>query len=145
MIRPFTNSDVKAVFDGFPTDIKVMALSLRDLIFDVARDTPQVGRIEEALRWGQPSYLTPETKSGSTLRIGAAKGGGCALYAHCATDIISTYAAAFRDCERIEGNRAVVFRDASEIIPDRLRLLIYHGLTYHLADKKKLFAGQGYS
>lgn len=135
MKYPFADPSVKAVFDGFPDDIKTMALSLRSLIFDVAADTPQVGRLEETLRWGQPSYLTPETKSGSTLRIGSAKGGGCALFAHCATDLISTYAAMFHDCERIEGNRAVIFKDVSEIVPDRLCLLIYHGLTYHLKDK----------
>lgn len=135
MKYPLANPAVKAVFDGFPNDIKEMALSLRSLIFDVAADTPQIGRLEEALRWGQPSYLTPETQSGSTLRIGPAKHGGCALFAHCATDIISTYAAMFHDCERIEGNRAVIFKDASEIVPERLRLLIYHGLTYHVRDK----------
>lgn len=132
MTQPFDDPAVKAVFDSFPPDIRDMALTLRDLIFEVADDTPQAGHIEEALRWGQPSYLTPETKSGSTLRIGEAKGGGCAIFAHCATDIISTYAATFHDCERIEGNRAVIFKDASEIVPDRLRLLIFHGLTYHL-------------
>ena len=132
MTRPFEDPQVKAVFDGFPADIRSMALTLRDLIFEVAADTPQSGPIEEALRWGQPSYLTPETKSGSTLRIGEAKGGGCAIFSHCATDIISTYAATFHDCERIEGNRAVIFKNASEIVPDRLRLLIFHGLTYHL-------------
>ena len=132
MTHPFTNPDVKAVVDDFPSNIRLIALSLRDLIFGVAADTPQAGRIEETLRWGQPSYLTPDTKSGSTLRIGAAKCGGCAIFAHCATDIISTYAATFNDCERIEGNRAVIFQDVSEIVPDRLRLLIHHGLTYHL-------------
>lgn len=134
MKYPFANPAVKAVFDGFPDEIRAMALSLRGLIFDVAADTPQVGRLKEALRWGQPSYLTPETGSGSTLRIGPAKNGGCALFAHCATDIISTYAARFHACERIEGNRAVIFKDTSEIVPDRLRLLVCHGLTYHLRD-----------
>ncbi|MEM6940645.1 MAG: DUF1801 domain-containing protein [Pseudomonadota bacterium] len=114
-----------------------MALILRELIFDVAAETPAAGRVQEALRWHQPSYLTPETKSGSTLRIGASKHGGCALFAHCATDIISTYAATFQGCERIEGNRAVIFRNASEIVPDRLRLMIYHGLTYHLDEERK--------
>jgi len=133
MTRPFENPEVEAVFGSFPTDMCEIAMCLRDLIYDVADDTPQVGPIEEALRWGQPSYLTPQTKAGSTLRIGLAKNGGCAIFAHCATDIISTYAATFAGSDQIEGNRAVIFQDNSDIVPDRLRLLIFHGLTYHLS------------
>ncbi len=132
MTYAFKDTAVKAVYDGFPTDMRAIAMRLRELIFDVAWENPVVGRVEETLRWGQPSYLTPDTKSGSTLRIGLAKQGGCAIYAHCATDIISTYATTFPGSDWIEGNRAVIFKDQSEIVADRLRLLIFHGLTYHL-------------
>lgn len=132
MIRPFDDPGVQAAFDAFPTDVRDMALTLRDLIFSVAWDTPQVGRVDEMLKWGQPAYLTPETKAGSTLRIGMASEGGAALFAHCATDIISTYATTFPGTDHIAGNRAVIFRKASDIVPARLRLLIFHGLTYHL-------------
>ncbi len=137
MIRPFEDEKVKAVYDGFPPDIREMTLTLRDLIFSVAWDTPQVGRVEETLKWGQPSYLTPDTKAGSTLRIGMAKQGGAALFAHCATGIISTYASTFPDTDLIEGNRAVIFTSADKIVPMRLRLLIYHGLTYHLKELQR--------
>lgn len=132
MIRPFADDKVKAAYDAFPAGAREMTLTLRDLIFSVASDNPQVGEIEETLKWGQPSYLTPQTKSGSTLRIGVPKQGGAALFAHCATDIISTYASTFPGSDRIEGNRAVIFTTADDIVPMRLRLLIYHGLTYHL-------------
>jgi len=132
MIRPFANDQVKAAFEAFPPDGYQMGMILRDLIFSVAWDTPEVGQIEETLKWGQPSYLTPETKSGSTLRIGMAKNGGAALFAHCATDIISTYASTFPGTDQIEGNRAVIFATPDDIVPLRLRLLIYHALTYHL-------------
>lgn len=131
-MMPFKDDAVKAVYDGFPNDMRAIAMRLRDLIYDVASQSPAVGQIEEALRWGQPAYLTPETKSGSTLRIGLAKGGGCALFAHCGSTIISTYASTFPDTDRIEGNRAVIFKSDDEIVPDRLRLLIHHGLSYHL-------------
>ena len=132
MMRPFANDAVKAAFEAFPPDSYAMALTLRDLIFSVAWDTPEVGQIEETMKWGQPSYLTPETKSGSTLRIGVPKQGGAALFAHCATDIIATYASTFPGTDQIEGNRAVIFTTAHDIVPMRLRLLIYHALTYHL-------------
>lgn len=131
---PFASLAVEQAFQSFPAEARQTALALRDLIFDVASQTPEAGEIEEALRWGQPSYLTPKTKSGSTLRIGITKSGDTAIFAHCATTIISNYAQTFPDTDRIEGNRAVLFSDADAIVPDRLRLLIRHGLTYHLSN-----------
>jgi hypothetical protein len=130
----FGSDAVAKVFQSFPSEARQTALALRDLIFNVASETPQAGVIEEALRWGQPAYLTPSTKSGSTLRIGTIKSGEVALFAHCATTIISNYAQAFPNTDRIEGNRAVIFASADAIVPDRLRLLIRHGLTYHLTE-----------
>ncbi|WP_342069866.1 DUF1801 domain-containing protein [Yoonia algicola] len=132
MKYPFASDKVASVFAAFAKTERDMALSLRDLIFDVAQTTPEAGEVEETLKWGQPSYLTPETKSGSTLRIGLAKGGGVAIFAHCGTDIISTYAATFDKMDQIEGNRAVVFQRANDIVPERLRFLVHHGLTYRL-------------
>jgi len=134
LLHPFGNVTVARAFAAFPDEAQKTAFALRDLIFDVAGQTPQAGPIEETLRWGQPAYLTPQTKSGSTLRIGLMKTGEVAIFAHCATTIISTYAATFPDMDRIEGNRAVVFPRVDDIVPERLRLLIRHGLTYHLAD-----------
>ena len=135
MRHPFADVKVKLAYDAFPAEVRDMAMTLRDLIFSVAQDNPEVGKIEETLKWGQPSYLTPQTKAGSTLRIGVPKHGGAALFAHCATDIISTYASTFPGSDRIEGNRAVIFTTTDDIVPMRLRLLIYHGLTYHLKNR----------
>lgn len=129
---PFANPAVADVYQAMPDGARKTALALRELVFGIASQTPEVGAIEETLRWGQPSYITPETKSGSTLRIGATKAGEAAIYAHCGTTIISTYAATFPEMDRIEGNRAVIFASANDIVPERLRLLIKHGLTYHL-------------
>jgi len=129
---PFTTPAVAKVYEAMPPAARKTALALRELLFEVAADTARVGTVEETLRWGQPSYITPETKSGSTLRIGATKAGEAAIYAHCGTTIISTYAATFPDMDRIEGNRAVIFASVDAIVPERLRLLIKHGLTYHL-------------
>jgi len=131
-MHPFATQKVKAVFDAFERDQRDIALYLRDLIFAVAADTPEAGSIEETLKWGQPSYLTPDTKSGSTLRIGTTKAGDTGIFAHCATTIISDYAATFPGDDRIDGNRGVLFTSKEEINTDRLRHLIRHGLTYHL-------------
>ncbi len=131
---PFASPAVAVAYQALPATARDAAMTLRDLIFQVAADTPEAGEIEETLRWGQPSYITPKTKAGSTLRIGATKAGEAAIFAHCGTQIISTYAATFPQMDRIEGNRAVIFGSADDIAPGRLRLLIRHGLTYHLGD-----------
>jgi hypothetical protein len=62
-----------AVFDAYPKPVKAKLLDLRRLIFETAKATRGVGALQETLKWGQPSYLTPETKSGSTIRIDQVK------------------------------------------------------------------------
>ena len=131
-MKPITDPKVQAAFDGFPKETQDLAMALRSLIFEVAETTPNVGVLTETVKWGQPSYLTAQSKSGTTLRIGVPKTGGCAIYAHCATNVISTYADTFPGLEQIEGNRAVHFKHSEEIVPERLKLLIRHALTYHL-------------
>ena len=68
-------------------------LALRRLIFDTARTTKGVGALQETLKWGQPSYLTPQTNSGSTIRIDQVKSaaGQYAVYFHCQTDLVETF------------------------------------------------------
>ncbi|MEO0904439.1 MAG: DUF1801 domain-containing protein, partial [Pseudomonadota bacterium] len=112
---PFASPAVAAAYQALPATAREAAMALRDLIFMVAADTPEAGEIAEVLRWGQPSYITPKTKSGSTLRIGATKAGEAAIFAHCGSQIISTYAATFPGMDWIEGNRAVIFAKTEDI------------------------------
>ena len=69
MSKNIENPEVAALFERYPKEIKAKLLSLRQLIFDVASKTSGVGELEETLKWGQPSYLTTQTKSGSLVRI----------------------------------------------------------------------------
>ena len=80
---------VTAVFDACPKPVKSKLLALRRLIFATAKSTAGVGALEEALKWGQASYLTSETRSGSTIRIDRVKSAAnqYAIYFHCQTDL----------------------------------------------------------
>lgn len=129
---PFQSAEVEQVFARFPDAERAGLLALRRLIFEVAAEIPDVGRLEEALRWGQPAYLTPDTKSGSTIRLGLPKTGGHALYVHCQTTILPDFRSLFPDAFDYEGNRAVLFRPGQSPDDDKLRLLIAAALTYHL-------------
>ena len=126
------SGDVRAAFDAMDVAARDPALQLRELIFDVADNTPEIGPIEEVLRWGQPSYITPKKKAASTLRLGVPKNGTFAIFAHCQSSVISDYVALFPNQDRVEGNRAILFDTADQIDPKRHGLLIKSALTYHL-------------
>ena len=66
---------------------------LRQLVLDTAAKTDGVGKIVEALRWHQPSFLTPETGSGSTIRIDGNRNDATkiAVYFHCQSGLIVTF------------------------------------------------------
>ena len=130
---PFQSPEVEAAFAAFPEDARTGLLALRRLIFETAAETQGIGRIKECLKWGQPSYLTPDTKSGTTIRLGMPKTGGMALFTHCQTSVISDFRTLFPDDFAYDGNRAV------HIAPDadksKLRLIIRQALTYHQRPK----------
>jgi hypothetical protein len=129
---------MNAVFAAYPRPIKTKLLALRRLIFDTAKATKGVGAVEEALKWGQPSYLTPESKSGSTVRIDRVKteAGQVAVYFHCQTNLVETFRELYPKL-RYEGNRAILL-DAGEKLPEaELRHCVGLALTYHLRKGKK--------
>jgi len=128
----FPDGSVKAAFEAFPPEYRAGLLQLRALILETAATTDGVGRLEETLKWGQPAYLTPETKSGSTLRLGLPKTGGFAIYTHCQTTILSDFQSIFPTEFAYEGNRAIHFDPATPLDHDALRLLIASALTYKL-------------
>ena len=52
------NSEVAAVFDSYPENIKSKLMFLRQLLYDTAASIEYIGELEEMLKWGEPSYLT---------------------------------------------------------------------------------------
>jgi hypothetical protein len=134
----FSDPAVSAVFSSYPKPINAKLLALRRLIFDTAKMTEGVGRLEETLKWGQPSYLTPETKSGSTIRIDQIKSAGnqYAIYFHCQTDLVETFRELYPSEFSYEGNRCILL-DAAEKLPEpALRHCVALALTYHLKKRK---------
>lgn len=141
-MHAFNNPAVAAVFDAYPSDVRAQLLALRELIFEVAASTPGVGALQETLKWGEPAYLTPHTKSGSTVRIGfkPSQPDQYALYVNCQTTLIDTFRAMFGDEFNFEGNRAVVFQVGDTPPADALALCIAAALTYHLNKRQPLSA-----
>ena len=134
---------VDAVFSAYPKPVKAKLLALRRLIFDTAKATEGVGALEETLKWGQPSYLTPETKSGSTIRIDRLKSSAnqYAVYFHCQTDLVETFREMYPTELSYEGNRSIIL-NAGDAIPEaELRHCVALALTYHLKKRKPARTG----
>jgi len=134
----FSDPAVDSVFSAYPKPINPKLLALRRLIFDTAKMTDGVGRLEETLKWGQPSYLTPETKSGSTIRIDQIKSATnkYAIFFHCQTDLVETFRELYPSEFSYEGNRCILL-DAAEKLPEpALRHCVALALTYHLKKRK---------
>jgi len=132
--RGFANAEVEAVFRAFPDDVREPLLSLRRLIFDTAEATDGVGRIEEALKWGQPSYLTTKPKSGSTIRIDrvSPQPGRYALFFHCQTNLVATFREMYPTELTYGGNRSILLDAKVEVPEGILRHCLALALTYHL-------------
>ena len=130
---PIQDPAVERAFLAFPEDVRPGLLALRELIFETAKTTKGVGELRETLKWSQPAYLTPKTRSGSTIRLGVPKQGGFAIYAHCQTTIIADFESRYPGAFEIEGNRAVRFKAGSKLPKKKLRSLVRSALTYHLA------------
>jgi uncharacterized protein DUF1801 len=89
--------------------------------------------LEETLKWGQVSYLTCESKSGSTIRIDQVKSepDKYALYFHCQTNLVETFRELYPNL--VYGGNRCILLNASQALPkDALRHCVALALTYHL-------------
>lgn len=129
----YSDAAVAEVFANYSPRQREKLHELRDLIYQVAATTEGIGLIEEALRWQQPSYLTPETGSGSTVRIDAIKNqpNKYAMYFHCQTGLVDHFKQIYPNTFQYEGNRALIFDVADELPQAELRHCVSLALTYH--------------
>ncbi len=123
------------VFLGYPPKVRSRLLSLRKLIFSTAGSTAQVGNLEETLRWGEPTYLTTESGSGSMIRIDWKKSRPeqYEMNFHCQTSLISSFRRIYPSEFQYAGNRSLIFETSKRIPVPALRQCIRMALTYRLA------------
>lgn len=134
-MTPFAALTVAQVFDNYPAKVRLQLLTLRELIFETATSTIGVGKLEETLKWGEPAYITSDSKSGSTIRIAwkAKTPSQYGIYFNCQTSLIETFKTVFPDGGlTFEGNRAIVFDVADTLPKEELAFCIAAALTYHL-------------
>ena len=137
-MKRFSDSDVAAVFKACPPALRARLMALRALVFETARKTPGVGPLTETLKWGQPSYLTEATGSGTTVRLDRLKSGdGYAVYFHCQSGLVGQFRALYPDTFRFQGERAIVFGTGEPVPKRALAHCIALALTHHARKKRR--------
>ncbi|MEE9494562.1 MAG: DUF1801 domain-containing protein [Gammaproteobacteria bacterium] len=122
--------EVAEIFNSYPQRMRKKLMFLRQLILDTASETEDLDKLEETLKWGEPSYLT---KGGSTVRIAWKKSNPkqYAMYFHCKTKLLDTFRELYRDTFEFEGSRAIIFGENDEIPVAELKHCVFLALTYH--------------
>lgn len=136
-MTPFSDPAVEAHFKRYPATVRKKLLALRELIFDVAAETEGVGQLQETLKWGEPAYLTSQSKSGSTVRMDwkAKSPSQYAVYFNCNTGLVDTFRTIFPNDFKFEGRRAIVFDIADHVPKDALAVCLSASLTHHVTKK----------
>lgn len=136
-MKRFADPRVAATFKAYPPEVRARLMALRETIFEVAAATPGVGKLTETLKWGQPSYLTEETRSGTTVRIDRLKGGtgGYAVYFHCQSGLVARFRELYPDAFAYDGKRAITFGPDDRLPLGELKHCLALALTHHLRAK----------
>ena len=92
-----------------------------------------MGPLQETLKWGEPAYVTAESRSGSTVRIDwkKSKPSQYAMYFHCGTNLVETFRTRFPTALEFDGNRAIVLQESDPVPANALAFCIAAALTYH--------------
>ena len=129
------NPIVAEVIQAYPDTAKSAFHEIRSLIFEIAKDN-ELGKIEETLKWGQPSYLS---KYGSTVRVdwNSKNPDNIDILFNCKTILVETFKEIFNDELTYKGNRVVVI-ELSNPVPVELKTCILMALNYHQLKKLPL-------
>ncbi len=130
---PFQSAAVAAKFEAYPSVVRRQLLALREVVFRTAASIPEVGVIEETLKWGEPAYVT-KNGTGSTVRMDwkAKSPDQYGMYFHCQTNLVESFRSMFPNDFVFEGNRALIFKVGERIPIDAVSVCIAASLTYHL-------------
>ena len=130
--QKFQNTNVENTFNAYPKIIKQKLLFLREVIFHIANEFDEIGKLEETLKWESPSYLTHSPKSGTTIRLSrvGACNDKCAISVHCQTSLVSEFKEIYPELE-YDGNRSLIVNINNEFPLEKIRHFIYSALTYH--------------
>ncbi|QOG19812.1 DUF1801 domain-containing protein [Bradyrhizobium sp. SEMIA] len=138
MPAPPLPREVNRALGALPAPIGKRLLQVRELIFATAAAHDDVGRLTETLKWGEPAYLTDESGSGSTIRLGRLKDSEhAAVLFNCKTTLVDTFRERFPDQFEYRQSRALLLPVAGKLPKRELSVCLSLALTYHLDRRRK--------
>jgi len=125
-----THPEFEAKMESYPEVVKPKMQALRTLVLETARASEAITRLGETLKWGEPSFVTPQ---GSTLRMDwkPKNPNHYALYFQCTSKLVHTFRLVFANTFTYEGNRAIILPLETDLPTDELKACILTTLTYH--------------
>ncbi len=129
-LETISDPEVALVFENYPKAVRKKMVILRNLVVETAKEIDGLNKLEETLKWGEPSYLT---KNGSTLRMHwkSKTPEQYAMYFKCTSRLVETFKVIFKYKFDFEGNRAIVFKIDDTIPSNELKQCIKATLCYH--------------
>ncbi|WP_340160704.1 DUF1801 domain-containing protein [uncultured Hoeflea sp.] len=109
---------------------------LKALIQEVASERPEIGPLEESLKWGEQSFTPVRRNTGSSVRIQPRPDGSAALMFICHTNLVEEFRGLYPEALTYEGNRAIVLGREHEPDREALSHCIALALTYKLRKKR---------
>ena len=123
--------DIAACFVHPDARVAATLARLRDLVFETAAETADVGELAESLKWGEPSYTPKRPRTGSSVRIAATKDGRVAAYFICHTHLIDRFRERYGEVLAFEGNRAILLDPSLPLPEPELKHCFAMALTWH--------------
>lgn len=126
----FPSEEVSSYYFNLTPMMLEKFMEIRNWIYELSEKDQRIGEIEECLKWGEPSFLTPKTKSGSTIRIAKVNEFEFALYFNCKTTIAKEIAMEFPEWN-CDGKRALYFSVTKKLSKPKLIVCLKKALLYH--------------
>ncbi|MEO1159874.1 MAG: DUF1801 domain-containing protein, partial [Pseudomonadota bacterium] len=107
-------------------------------IIEEARRHPEIGELQETLKWGQPSYLPAKPRIGTAIRLGPDRNNAAQVgfYFNCNSSLADDYQQLYPGVFNYEGRRAILIAVDGQVAEKPLRHCIALALTYHLNKKR---------
>jgi hypothetical protein len=92
------------------------------LVYETAASIEAIGEIEETLKWGEPSYLTPISKTQKEQY---------SIFFKCTANLVPAFKEKFPQKFKFGGNRSIDFNLNDHVPVKELKQCIALALTYH--------------
>ncbi len=126
----FPSEEVSSYYFNLTPVMFELFMEVRTWIYELSKKDEKIGEIEECLKWGEPSFLTPKTKSGSTIRMAYVNELEFALYFNCKTTIAKEIAMEFPELH-CDGKRALYLPVNQKLPKTKLIVCLKKALLYH--------------